>query len=217
MSRSTTNIVQFEKLVGHGELGQVMVPLMMACNDFSLAKESLGTWRNAKTRKEEMRAPGALRYFLRLQISHVCEAMDIIDEIERSTTLRAAVAAADCRTQLSYASLKRFKKSPRWKTMKLIRNKVAFHYDPVWVKKAIERLDKKNTSLRATVSMGNEALDWYFEPADMVEDSIVVRQIFNIAEGADVRVETDKILVELQNIAATFGDFARYFVKHHSK
>ena len=48
-------------------------------------------------------------------------------------------------------------------------------------------------------------------------DSIVVRQIFNIAESDEVRVETDKILVELQDIAATFGDFAGYFVKHHSK
>lgn len=81
----------------------------------------------------------------------------------------------------------------------------------------IERLGTKSPSLRATISMGNEALDWYFEPADMVEDSIVVRQIFNVAEGADVRVETDEILVELQHIAATFGDFAGYFVKHHSK
>jgi hypothetical protein len=194
-----------------------MVRLMMACNDFSLANKSLGTWRKPKTRKEEMRAPGALRYFLRLQVSHVCEAMNIIDEIERSATLRAAVDAADRRTQVSYDSLRRFKKSPRWKTMKLIRNKVAFHYDPAWVKQAIGRLDMKNPRLRATISMGNEALDWYFEPADMVEDSIVVRQIFNIPEGAEVRVETDKILVELQGIAAAFGDFAGYFVKHHSK
>ena len=36
-------------------------------NDFSLANESLGTWRNPKTRREELRASGALRYFLRLQ------------------------------------------------------------------------------------------------------------------------------------------------------
>jgi len=190
---------------------------MMACNDFSLANESLGTWRNPKTRREEMRAAGALRYFLRLHVSHVCEAMDIIDEIERSADLRRAVAAADHRTQRSYEALKRFKKGPRWKTMKLIRNKVAFHYDPVWVKETIERIDAKNPRLHATISMGNEALDWYFEPAALVEDSLVVRQIFKIPDGADVRVETDKILVELQEIAATFGDFAGYFVKHHSR
>jgi len=41
--------------------------------------------------------------------------------------------------------------------------------------------------------------------------------IFDIAAGADVRVEVDKILVELHDIAHVSGDFAGYFVKHHSQ
>jgi hypothetical protein len=63
--------------------------------------------------------------------------------------------------------------------------------------------------------MGNEALDWHFEPGDMVEDRLVVRKIFEIPADTDVRVEVDKILVELHEIAAVFGDFAGYFVKYH--
>jgi hypothetical protein len=86
----------------------------------------------------------------------------------------------------------------------------------VWVKETIEAIDKKDPALTASISMGQEALDWYFEPADMVEDRLVVRKIFNVAEGSDVRAETDKILMELHEIAAVFGDFAGYFVKHHS-
>jgi hypothetical protein len=33
---------------------------------------------------------------------------------------------------------------------------------------------------------------------------------------ANVREEADKIAVRLQEIAATFGDFAGYFIKFHT-
>lgn len=217
MSKSTTNMVRFAKIAENAELGDVLVRLMMACNDFSLANESLGRWRNPQTKKEEGRAKGALRYFLRLQVSHICEALDIIDEIEKSAALRAALAATDSRTRSSFEALKKFKKSPIYKTMKLIRNKVAFHYDPEWTRVAIHRISKKNPDLRSSITMGQDALDWYFEPADAVEDSLVVRQIFKIPEGVDVRLESDKILHALQKVAEAFGDFAGYFVKHHCR
>lgn len=217
MSKSTTNLVTFAKLADDPELGDVLVRLMMACNDFSLANDSLGRWRIPQTKKEEGRAQGALRYFLRLQVSHICEALDIIDEIDKSPTLRAALRATDDRTKASFEALKRFKRSPIYKTMKLIRNKVAFHYDPVWARAALQRIAKAHPKRLSSITMGREALDWYFEPADMVEDSLMVRQIFKIPENADLRTETDKILVELQRVAEAFGDFAGYFVKHHCK
>ena len=78
------------------------------------------------------RATGALRYFLRLQIAHVCEAMSVIQEIERSDRLRAYVRATDRQTQQSYDALLKIKRNKPFKLMKLIRNKVGFHYDPVW-------------------------------------------------------------------------------------
>jgi hypothetical protein len=74
MGRSTTNVLRFAKIAEDRELGSVMVQLMIASNDLALAHESLGYWRNPRTRKEENRATGALRYFLRLQIAHVFEA-----------------------------------------------------------------------------------------------------------------------------------------------
>jgi hypothetical protein len=220
MSRSTTNVVKFSKLAADSDLGQVLVRLMMACNDFSIANEMLGQWRNPTTKKQEARAASAQRYFLRLQISHVCEAMDIVDEIESSPKLRAALAAADAQTRGSFEVLKKYKKGKRCRTMKLIRNKVGSHYDPVWIKETIEDLDAQHPDTLATISMGHEALDWYFEPGDLVEDRLVVRKIFDIfdiAASADVRVEVDKILMELHDIAHVFGDFAGYFVKHHSR
>lgn len=217
MSKSTTTLVRVAKIAEEFELGDVLIRLMMACNDFSLANESLGRWRNPQTKKEEVRAQGAARYFLRLQVSHICEALDIVDEIERSTVLRAALESTDERTKASFEKLKKFKSSPIYRTIKLIRNKVGFHYDSDWAKKALQRIAADHPDLQSSITMGEEALDWYFEPGDLVEDSIVVRQIFKIQREADVRTETDKILTELQRVAETFGDFAGYFVKHHCK
>jgi len=216
MGRSTTNVLRFAKITEDRELGSVMVWLMMACNDLSLANESLGYWRNPRTRKEENRATGALWYFLRLQIAHVCEAMGVIQEIERSDRLRAYVRATDRQTQQSYDALPKIKRNKPFKLMKLIRNKVGFHYDPVWVGGAIKRIDGKYPDLLCTISVGQELLDWHFEPGELVEDCLVVRQIFKIADGADVRVETDKILDDLHKIAATFVEFAGHFIKHHA-
>jgi murein L,D-transpeptidase YcbB/YkuD len=217
MGRSTTSVVKFRKLAADPDLGQILVRLMMACNDFATANEMLGQWRNPATRKQKARADGAQRYFLRLQISHVCEAMDMVDEIERSTKLKAAVAATDPRTRRSFDRLKQYKKDKHYKIMKLIRNKVSSHYDPVWVKDTIVDLDKNHPDMVASISMGHEALDWHFEPAELVEDRLVVRKIFQVAASANVRIEADKILEKLHEIAAVFGDFAGYFVKHHSR
>jgi hypothetical protein len=172
---------------------------------------------NPTTKKQEARSQSAQRYFLRLQISHVCEAMDIVDEIERSRKLKAALAATDAQTRVSFDKLRQYKKSKHYTTMKLIRNKVSSHYDPVWIKDTIEDLDQAHPDTIASISMGNEALDWHFEPADMVEDRLVVRKIFKIPAGANVRVEVDKILVKLHEVASVFGDFAGYFVKHHAR
>jgi hypothetical protein len=141
--------------------------------------------------------------------------MDMVDEIERSPKLKAALAATDGQTRASFDKLRTYKRSKHYRTMKLVRNKVSSHYDPVWIKEVIEDLDQKHPGTVASISMGNEALDWHFEPGDMVEDRLVVRKIFEIPADTDVRVEVDKILVELHEIAAVFGDFAGYFVKYH--
>ena len=57
---------------------------------------------------------------------------------------------------------------------------------------------------RGSISLGDDPLDWYFEPGDMVVDRPGVREIFKVAEGDDVREETDNALMRLHEIAVTF-------------
>lgn len=81
--------------------------------------------------------------------------------------------------------------------------------------KALEQIDKKFSDHRFMYGLGHDPLDWYFELGDLVNDRIVVREIFEAPEDADVRAAIDPILVRLHTMAAAFSDFAGYFVRYH--
>jgi hypothetical protein len=36
-------------------------------------------------------------------------------------------------------------------------------------------------------SLGSEMLDWYFELGDLIADEIVIREVFGIPEGTDIK------------------------------
>jgi hypothetical protein len=50
---------------------------------------------------------------------------------------------------------------------------------------------------------------------DLVNDRIVVRDIFKAPNDAEVRAAIDPILLRLHAMAAAFSDFAGYFVRYH--
>ena len=51
MSKSMTWTVSMKKLADHGELGGVMVRLMMVLQDFALANHSMGGWKAEEGQK----------------------------------------------------------------------------------------------------------------------------------------------------------------------
>jgi hypothetical protein len=57
--QSTTRMTTFKTLADTGALGQVLVRLMMAINDFGLANEALGGWMKERPPKLVGRQPGA--------------------------------------------------------------------------------------------------------------------------------------------------------------
>jgi hypothetical protein len=95
MGKTTTWMVNMKKLVGQGELGGVMVRLMMALQDFAQANHAMQAWKTEQSLKPKSRKVGAGRYFLRMQISHIFEAFEIVqNEIEPSAELKAALKHA---------------------------------------------------------------------------------------------------------------------------
>jgi hypothetical protein len=59
-------------------------------------------------------------------------------------------------------------------------------------------------------------LDWYSELADKVVDTIMVRDILNIPQGADARKEADIIFDQLWDVQMSFADFAGYYTRQYT-
>jgi hypothetical protein len=135
--------------------------------------------------------------------------MKIVEEIENDTELRNAVDASGSFTRICFAKLVAFRDSKEYeKIMGRIRNNLTFHYDPKTISSALQTLVNKNPEARGSLTLGDDPVNWFCEPGDMVGDRAAVREIFRVPEGADVREEVDKIVTRLHAIVQTFGGFA---------
>jgi hypothetical protein len=218
MSRSTTKFARLDAIASKAELGSVLIRLMMVINDMSLAMDALRRWTEEPIDQRRHRERGAKIYFIRLQVSHIYEAMTIVKEIRDSPTLMKAVDSSDLFTKRGFDRLITFMGSPEFqKVMGRIRNNLTFHYDPKTIDRAMQSLITKFPEASGTMSLGDEPHNWFFEPGDMVGDRAAVREIFKVPEGADVREETDKIVMRLHHIIETFGGFAGSLIWQNSR
>jgi hypothetical protein len=55
-------------------------------------------------------------------------------------------------------------------------------------------------------------LAWYFEPADRVVDSVIVRDAIGLRANPVVGAEVDKVAVGQQEIAQDWANFSGYFI-----
>jgi hypothetical protein len=218
VSRSTHKFARLDAIASKCEFGSVLIRLMMVINDMSLSMDAQRRWAENAGKERQHRERGAKIYFVRLQISHIYEAMKIIEEIRKSTTLMKAVDRSGRRTRKAFDALVTFIGSPQFKdVMGRMRNKLTFHYDPKIVESALVSLVAKHPDASGSMSLGDEPHNWYFEPGDMVGDRPAVREIFKVPEGADVVAETDKIVMELHHVIEIFGGFAGSLIWQNSK
>jgi hypothetical protein len=101
-----------------------------------------------------------------------------------------------------------------YKLLCRIRNNSSFHYDPTLTVRYLEKLVEEYPDHRFPYSLGQDTLDWYFELGDLINDKIVVRDIFKVPAQADVRTAIDPILLRLNTMAVAFTDFAGHFIRH---
>jgi hypothetical protein len=191
---------------------------MMVINDMSLAMDAHRRWVEDGMKERKHRERGAKIYFMRLQISHIYEAMRIVEEIRETPALMKAVNRSDRSTKKGFDALLAFIATPEFeKVMGRIRNSLTFHYDPKTIERALASLVAKHPGATGAMSLGDEPHNWFFEPGDMVGDRAAVREIFKVPEGADVVVETDKIVMRLREIVQMFGGFAGSLIWQNSK
>ncbi|WP_338834583.1 hypothetical protein [Bradyrhizobium septentrionale] len=217
MSRSTHKFARLDALASKGKLGSVLVRLMMVVNDMSLAMDGQRRWTEDAGKARAHRERGAKIYFVRLQISHIFEAVKILEEIRGDPDLMRAVDRSGSPMQKAFAALLAFKSTAEFKIMARIRNNLTFHYDPRTIELALASLVAKHPDATGSMSLGDEPHNWFFEAGDMVGDRAAVREIFKVPEGADVAAETDRIVMRLHQIVQMFGGFAGSLIWQNSR
>lgn len=218
MATSTT-YTTFERLVGRGDESAIVVKLMMAFNDLAVANEGLATSKERYAVKRNDKDRGAAMYFIRLQASHLYEAMKIIDAIAVHERLRNVVRQCSDPGRLAFARLIALR-NDETQTRKFeqyvgrLRHNLTFHYDESGelVKRAMEHRAKKLEGNPTSITRGTEPYSWRLTVADDVVDSIVCRQIWKIPEGTHLRTEADAAADYGHEIFVSFADFASDFV-----
>jgi hypothetical protein len=196
-----------------------VIKLMMACNDLSLANDAQGAWRDEQSPMRKSRSKGAQMYFLRLQVSHLNEALKIIKELHDDASLMKIVEQCDPQTRNSFAELVQFMPGGAQhgrfdKVAGRIRQNLGFHYDETGklITKALKDRVAKYGASPSSATRGSTAHLWHFQLADEILDRIVVREIWKIPEPVDLRSEADKMALWIHEIMLAFVDFCGEFI-----
>ena len=217
MSCTTTIMYDFQKMALMPDAASTILRMMMACNDMQTANEALSYWKEKHVQQPTGRARGAGMYFIRLQISHLHEALSIIDSIKKYSYLSNLLSRCDSRTQKAFDQLSEAKTNrTHISIMAKLRNNLGFHYldkpgGEKWIKKAlIER--SEGDGRHSVVTRGMTCYDWHFKPGDDISNDITVKEILGISNIDLDNSEKDKILQELHDIFILFLDFAGEFI-----
>jgi hypothetical protein len=201
-----------------GPLGVVIIRLMMSMGDLTLASQALGTW-NEECRPERERVKGAARrYFVRVQIAHLYEALKIIEYIKERHL--DDVERCDAQTRASFERVAAFLDAPEYETIAgRVRNDVTFHYveSDKMIARALKAITEKDPDKAGWVSIGRDLHHYNYEPATWVLDHIILRQIFKLGAEVNESDAADEVIGRVFEIQAAFSDFAVYFIERFTR
>jgi hypothetical protein len=217
MARTTTRIIDFDRFRMRRPSAAVIIKLMMAANDLSYANQSLREYKAAVERGDKnVRRNGGL-YWVRLQLAHMSEVFSVIQEIRDDHVLMQVVRSCDLRTQESFAALLPFLHGgPRHaefvNLVQKVRHNVTFHYQcDKLILKALQTLAERPEFRFSSITRGDDVRQWHFQTADVVLDTIVVRELWQVpldrpsGEGADEAVlKTHQMFLSLMDFAGEF-------------
>ena len=217
-SRSWT--VSTQKIASQGELRSLLLRLMLFNNDMAVLTDVIDDWLITEDQKKVPRKRSASLYFIRVLLSHVFEALEIIREIDASPELLAAVEACGNPTVEAFHAVNNYRKIED-NTTRLAkkRNCAAFHYNRKLPVRALIEIEKIAPDYCWSYSMGDKALDWRFELGEEVMAWIVIREVYGLSEprSTERAAKIEKVASEEQRIAQLFSAFAAHFVRHYSK
>jgi hypothetical protein len=71
------------QIARQGPRGPILIRLMTALSDLTIASEGFGRWKDEEQPGLQRVREAANRYFVRMQIGHLHEALRIIDDIRQ--------------------------------------------------------------------------------------------------------------------------------------
>lgn len=224
-----TLLIDLNKLNRDKEVAALLIRLMMACNDLSLANSCLSKYKRDTGKHKKYVNIGASMYFVRLQIGHLHEGLKIIKDLKRNKTFRDKIRICSQNAKSSFHYLCRLiaggvDKDKFDKYFKPIRHNLIFHYHEsgTWINRALnERIQIKGQKL-SKVTFGHVER-MRFELADEIIDSIVCRNLFDIPYDVDFqkdRSQVDEILdfgfSIYKNLLVVFSELIYKFSEDYS-
>jgi hypothetical protein len=151
LARTNSRYIGFDVFHRRGSSAATVVKLMMACNDMSLANQTLADWKKEQPPRRRTRAFGARIYFLRMEFAHLYEGLKVIEQIRTDPVLMSIVANCDQRTQRSFDELLTYQKGgAKHAVLKdlagKVRHNIAFHYDQAGTLMAVHAPPPPNTA-----------------------------------------------------------------------
>jgi hypothetical protein len=207
------------KLEALGPLGVIIIRLMMSISDLTLASQALGVWNEEERPARERQKGAARRYFVRLQVAHLYEALKIVDDIKKG--YKVAVDKCDKQTRESFSRVAAYLDTPEYEAIAgAVRNNVVFHYGSSGklIARALKDITTKHPDKKVWVEIGRELRHYNYEPATWVVDHIMLRQIFKVAANVvDVSEAADQVLMRVFEMQDAFSDFAVHFIDHYTR
>jgi hypothetical protein len=146
---SRTWTAKTSSLAADKDVASIILRLMMAQNDISIANDGLSEWIGTTDPKKLARQSGGKLYYGRMLMSHLREAMRIIEEIHNSGKLARLIQKADAQTRKSFDAILTFLSTGDYGVLKSIEIKQA----RITIQHLLRKLcSKSTTSFPATVS-----------------------------------------------------------------
>jgi hypothetical protein len=218
----TTRYVRFDLLRRRGRSSATVVELMMACNDMSLANQTLANWKKEQPPRRRTRAFGARLYFLRMQFGHLYEGLKVINQLQQDSALLAIVGECDPETQRSYHELLTYQKGGAKHAVLRdlagkIRHNIGFHYAQAGtlIERAIDDLAERGKT--SSVTRADTGPDWHFELADVVVDQVICRGLWGLSPGTRDSEKIDEVAMKIHGLFLSFMDFCGEFIWRYCK
>lgn len=202
--------IDLENQGGTRKAGTAIVRLMSVCNDIAMANICNGMFKNKKEHSEEM-SRGARMYFVRLEIAHFFEGLDILSYLNKSDNNRIQDVLNQLPTDIKNINTKlsdeNFTKDNTYKMMAKIRNKLSFHYDCDLYKKGLrERVENSSTTDEYEPLLSLDIRKNRFCGADDIIDTALCRHILEQEEIVTHLV--DELLTSIFDICRDFYNLA---------